>query len=255
MKKMEVKFLGTNGWYDTPTGNTSCVLFDTAEHYIVLDAGSGFQKLRGAVHDTRPVFLFISHLHLDHLIGLHTLPLFNFPQGIDIFTPKPFEKLLRGFLKRPFTSPPAHLKTRLRFHAIDRDMRFSFGFKTARLRHSVPCYGYRFDTPGGSVTYCTDTGDCASLSRLAARTDLLITECALAPGDRSPNLFHITPETAARAADKARAKSLALFHFDPGRYPSFAERDEAQASARKIFPDTIAARDGTVIDMRMKGQG
>jgi ribonuclease BN (tRNA processing enzyme) len=77
----------------------------------------------------------------------------------------------------------------------------------------------------------------------------------MAPGDRSPNLFHITPETAARAADKARAKSLALFHFDPGRYPSFAERDEAQASARKIFPDTIAARDGTVIDMRMKGQG
>lgn len=246
---MKIKFLGTNGWYDTPTGNTSCVLVDTGKEYIVLDAGSGFHKLRAEVRDPRPVFLFISHLHLDHLTGLHTLPLFDLPQGIDIYLVPQFEKLLRGFLKRPFTSAPARLKTRLRFHRISGTTRFPFRFDMLKLRHSVPCYGYRFESGRGSTAYCTDTGDCASLRKLAVGTDLLITECAMAPGDRSPNLFHITPETAARAARSSGAGQLALFHFDPGKYPSFDERDAAEAAARKIFPDTIAAKDGTVINI------
>ena len=246
---MHITFLGTNGWYDTDTGNTPCVFVETGKHYIIFDAGFGFRKAKDLIKTDKPVFLFISHLHLDHLTGLHTLPLFNFPQGIDIYVPKVFEKLLRGFLKRPFTSPPSHLKTRLRFHAIDSGTRFEFPFEMKRLRHSVPCYGYRFELPGGTVAYCTDTGECANLKALASRADLFITECAMAPGDMSPNLFHITPETAAKVAEKAKAGQLALFHFDPGKYPSFAERGAAQAAAREIFPDTIAARDGTVIEL------
>lgn len=246
---MQVTFLGTNGWYDTATGNTPCVLVETDDLYAVLDAGTGFQKLRTLVNTEKPVMLFISHLHLDHLIGLHTLPLFKFAQGIDIYAPAGMERLLRGFLRRPFTSDPERLPLRLRFHALDRKSRLPFKFEMLRLRHSVPCYGYRFALPGGSVAYCTDTGMCLNLKKLARQADLLITECAMAPGDKSPNLFHITPETAARVAAGSGAGKLALFHFDPGKYPSFAERDAAEASARRIFPDTIAARDGTTITL------
>jgi ribonuclease BN (tRNA processing enzyme) len=192
--------------------------------------------------------LFISHLHLDHLYGLHTLPLFRFPQGIDIFVPKAMEKPLRGFLRRPFTSTAAQLPVKLRFHAIDPETaRFPFSFGMLRLRHSVPCYGYRIGSGAQSVAYCTDTGACPNLGRLAAGAGLLITECAMAPGDTGPNLFHITPETAARAAASGPANRLALFHFDPGKYPSFAERLTAESAAKRIFPETVAARDGTTI--------
>ena len=39
---MKIIFLGTNGWYDTKTGNTLSVFMKTKKEYIILDAGSGF---------------------------------------------------------------------------------------------------------------------------------------------------------------------------------------------------------------------
>jgi len=246
---MKVTFLGTNGWYDTATGNTPCVLVETENQYIVFDAGFGFYKVKDIVKSEKPVILFISHLHLDHLIGLHTLPLFKFPQGIDIYLPNGMENGLRGLLRRPLTSSLLLLQTKVRLRELTPKTRFPFAFEMRRLRHSVPCYGYRLELEGGIVTYCTDTGICANLKRLASYADLFITECAMKPGDTAPNLFHLTPETAARVASEAKAKELALFHFDPGRYPSFAHREAAEAAARKIFPDTVAARDGTVITL------
>jgi ribonuclease BN (tRNA processing enzyme) len=246
---MKITFLGTNGWYDTETGNTSCVLVETDEQYIVFDAGSGFRKVKDMVRSEKPVLLFISHLHLDHLTGLHTLPLFKFTQGIDIYAPKGMDKLVRGFLKRPFTTPPLLLKTKLRFHALGGREHFPFAFEMKKLCHSVPCVGYRLELKDGTVTYCTDTGQCPSLKRLAADTDLFITECAMAPGDKSPNLFHLTPETAANVAHRSGARKLALFHFDPGKYPTPGHRKAAEDAARRIFADTVAANDGTVIEI------
>ena len=42
---MDVIFLGTNGWYDSDTGNTICILIESDDYYIVLDAGNGIDKL------------------------------------------------------------------------------------------------------------------------------------------------------------------------------------------------------------------
>jgi len=246
---MKITFLGTNGWYDTGTGNTTSIMVETSGQYIILDAGFGFYKVKDLIKEDKPVLLFISHFHLDHIIGLHTLPIFKVSQGIDIYTQKGGQKLLRSFLKRPFTSPPLLLPTKIRFHEIDKKTRFDFGFETMRLQHPVPCFGYRFETGGASVSYCTDTGLCGNLRRLAKDAGLLMTECSMRPGDKSPNLFHITPETAASVARDAAAGKLALFHFDPGKYPAFADRDEAERAARAIFPDTVAARDGMVITL------
>jgi len=246
---VKIAFLGTNGWYDTETGNTPCVLIETTGQYIILDAGFGFYKTREYIRSEKPVLLFISHLHLDHLIGLHTLPIFKIPQGIDLYIPKIMERDLRSLLRMPFTSPPWLLPTRLRFHDALRKKHPAVVFETAKLRHSVACYGYRFTIDGASITYCTDTGACGSLERLAKDADLLITECAMSPGEKKPNLFHITPETAAGVAKKAGAKKLALCHFDPGRYPTLGFRKEAERAAKKIFENTIAANDGTVINL------
>lgn len=244
---MKVTFLGTNGWYDTQTGNTPCVLIETDEQYIVLDAGYGFYKLKEHIKTQKPVLLFISHLHLDHLIGLHTLPIFKLGQSIDIYAPKNELKSVRSFLKRPFTSPPLLLPTKIKFCEISKKTHFSFGFEYERLRHSVPCYGYRFGLGGVTVTYCTDTGLCDNLKRLARAADLLIAECAMAPADTAQNLFHITPETAARVAKEAGVKKLALCHFDPGKYPTVEHRKKAENAARVIFANTIAANDGTCV--------
>ena len=246
---MKITFLGTNGWYDTQTGSTPCVLIETDSRFIVLDAGFGFYKVKDYVHSGKPVDLFISHLHYDHLIGLHTLPIFKLPQGIDIYANKMIMKGLKAFFKRPYTSPVLLLSTKVRFHAITGDSDSPVRFETAKMRHSVPCHGYKFYLEGKTVSYCTDTGMCSSLKKLASNTDLLITECAMAPGDKSPNLFHITPETAASVALGAGSGKLALCHFDPAKYPTLDSRKIAEEKARSIFKDTIAANDSTIIEI------
>ena len=82
-QKIKVIFLGTNGWYDTATGNTVCVLIDAPEAYVVLDAGTGLYKLDQYIKDRKkPIYLFLSHFHFDHIIGLHAMAKFRFKQGM-----------------------------------------------------------------------------------------------------------------------------------------------------------------------------
>jgi len=62
---VKIFFLGTNGWFNTETGVTPCILIDSKEAYIVLDAGGGIYKLNQHITDTKkPIYLFISHLHI-----------------------------------------------------------------------------------------------------------------------------------------------------------------------------------------------
>ncbi len=65
---MKIVFLGTNGWYDSPRGNTVCILIETDEASILLDAGNGLYKADRHIVPEKPVHLFISHTHLDHII-------------------------------------------------------------------------------------------------------------------------------------------------------------------------------------------
>jgi ribonuclease BN (tRNA processing enzyme) len=82
---MRILFLGTNGWYSTDTGNTVCTLIETKGHYIILDAGDGFHKIDQYIDDKKPIILLLSHIHLDHIIGLHSLAKFRFKQEIILY--------------------------------------------------------------------------------------------------------------------------------------------------------------------------
>ena len=63
---MKIHFLGTNGWHTTETGDTLCTLIETENEYIVLDAGNAIRKLDK--FEDKPVFLFLSHFHIDHFL-------------------------------------------------------------------------------------------------------------------------------------------------------------------------------------------
>ncbi|MDD5135808.1 MAG: MBL fold metallo-hydrolase [Candidatus Omnitrophica bacterium] len=240
---MKIRFLGTNGWYDTKTANTVCAMVETDEYYIILDAGSGFYKTREYIKDGRPVLLFLSHLHLDHIIGLHTLPLFNIPQGIDVYMPGGMTGPLKTFLSKPYTSPLDTIATRVRLHEIDTERPPKLDCRFGPLLHSPTCYGYRLRLEGKTISYCTDTGICDELCALAKDCDLLITECSFKPGEDVSKASHLNPEAAAGIAKECGVKKLGLIHFDAGRYPSLKDRGFAENTARKIFPNTFAATD------------
>ena len=106
---MKVIFLGTNGWYDTETGNTICTLIQTKQYDIILDAGNGLHRAERHLDGTKPTFLFLSHFHIDHIEGLHILAKFRFTRGLVICGPAGCRNILGTFINQPFTVPLADL--------------------------------------------------------------------------------------------------------------------------------------------------
>lgn len=247
---MKITFLGTNGWYDSPTGNTVCVFIETRDEYIIFDAGSGLSKIDTLIKHAKPIRLFLSHFHLDHTIGFHTLAKFKFSQGLDIYGPHGLKDFFNKVIRQPYTVPIAKLKTRVRLHEISGRAGCLPGNVTSgKLKHSSLCLGYRLILENKTVSYCTDTGICKNLLLLAQGADLLIAECALRPGQESPEWPHLNPQSVARAARDARVLRLAMVHFDACFYPGLKEREEAQFQARKIFKGAFACRDGQKLSL------
>jgi ribonuclease BN (tRNA processing enzyme) len=248
---MKIFFLGTNGWYSTNEGLTPSILIDNNEAYIILDAGGGIHKLDNLIHDKeKPIYLFLSHFHLDHIIGLHILTKFNFKQGLTIFGKKGIKKTLDLFLNPPFTVKLSNIPYKIEIEELEEGTYNSpINLECRLLPHSDPTMGYRFQIDGKVITYCTDTGQHENLVYLSKESDVVILECAHSPMETRIDWPHLNPSEAAEIAKKAKAKKLLLTHFTANRYPTRIERIRAQNIAKQIFKETIAAYDDMVYQL------
>jgi len=247
MNDVELTFLGTCGWYDSAAGNTVCALVRTPECDIVLDAGNGLYKLSGYRLD-RPVYLILSHFHLDHTEGLHTLCRSRFEKGLFICGPEGVGKYADILLDSPFSVKRLSLpfKTDIIELPGGADL-LPFGIKALPMVHSDPVLGYRFLLRGKSLAFITDTGYCDNALALARGADTLICECSHLPGEKNPGWPHFNPEEAAELALNSGAGRLIMTHFDSSRYPTAESRAAAVSAAKKIFANTVAAYDGMKI--------
>src|SRR3990167_7328265 len=100
---MKIIFLGTNGWYDSATGNTVSALIDSKEAYVILDAGFGLAKAREYIKEDKPVFLFITHFHIDHICGLHAISRLELKQPLTIISHKGLKKMIKTVFDHPYT--------------------------------------------------------------------------------------------------------------------------------------------------------
>ena len=244
---MDIKFLGTNGWYATSSGNTVCSVIFAKDRLIVLDAGDGFYKVAAEAEKTgiKKIDVFLSHIHLDHVIGLHALPMLKKGTEVDIFVDYSYLARLKALLDHPYTANLEQLHAKVRIIPISVGQSpLPYVADVKHLEHADPCLGYRFNIEGKTIAYCTDSGPHRNIEVLAHDADLLITECGLMPGGKSnPEWPHMSPEDAARAAKAAGVKKLVLTHFRVD-YTDQQKRKKAEASARTIFGNTIAAHDG-----------
>lgn len=69
-------------------GNTASLLIETKKFNLIIDTGYGIGKLDQYIDYRKTTHLFISHLHLDHIVGLHTLAKFKFKKPLKIFVLK-----------------------------------------------------------------------------------------------------------------------------------------------------------------------
>ena len=247
---MKVIFLGTNGWYDSVTGNTCSALVQSENYDIIFDAGNGIAKADRYSTQKKPVFLFLSHFHIDHIAGLHTLVKFRFRKELTICGQAGSAALLNTFVAYPFTVPFPEVPFPVKIHELAEGMNsLPFPVECRPLVHPAPCIGFRIEIDEKVITYCTDTGVCDNAVRLGRGADLLITECSLRPGEESPGWPHLNPEDAIGIARKAKAKRLALTHFGAENYKTLFEREDMQKRFEVDCPGLVAATDGLTIEV------
>lgn len=249
---MKIVFFGTNGWYSSPTGDTPCILIDAKEQYIILDAGNGIYKLDTYIRKKKPIALFLSHFHIDHISGLHILSKFDFEQGIDVYIGEDRVKDFITIANPPFTvgfQPDKrninNLKTAIRLHTFsEKEQRVPFTFSALKQYHAYGDYGFRIEVEGKTVAYTGDCGYTKQAEELAKGVDLLICECSYKKINEADKWGHFDPSQAAKLAKDCGVRQLILTHFAANLYTTLKERKVAEQEAKKIFPHTLAATDG-----------
>ncbi len=101
---------------------------------------------------------------------------------------------------------------------------------------------------GIKLSYCTDTRPVAVISKYAKNSDLFICEGMYGEPDKLPKAKehkHMTFYEAATLAKEADVKELWLTHFSPSLPNPRAYTKEV----RKIFENTVVAKDGQTVDL------
>lgn len=253
---MKIYFLGTNGWYTTPNGDTACILIDSKEGYLIFDAGNGIYRIDQYIKEDKPIRLFISHFHIDHISGLHILNKFDFKQGIDVYIARGRKKDFNIFVNPPYTiginkskKNVYVLKTDIRLHELE-EGESSVGFPVImkKLYHAYDDHGFRVTLEGKSIVYSGDTSIVSNSFVISKNADLLIHECSnISSPEKSWG--HTDPVQTAQFAKDANVKKLVLTHFGAHLYDTLAKRKEAEKTARQFFSNTTAATDNLVFEI------
>ncbi|MBN2474513.1 MAG: MBL fold metallo-hydrolase [Pirellulales bacterium] len=235
---MKVVLLGTTGYHPNDRRHTPCMLIP--ECGVMLDAGTAMYRA-GRFLQTSELDIFLTHAHLDHVIGLTYLFSVMRAHSLQRITVHGDAAKLAAidrhmfaeelFPKRPpYESRPLADEVSLPLHG--RLTHFP-------LRHQGGSIGYRLDWPGRSMAYVTDTiaADDAEYLEKIRDVDLLIHECYFpdASADWAQTTGHSCTSPVARVARKARVGRLVLVHLNP---LSTEDDPIGLDAARAIFPAT-----------------
>lgn len=104
--------------------------------------------------------------------------------------------------------------------------------------------------PGRKVVYTGDTRPSERIIELARGADVLIHDCTLADelAEKAAESAHSTPSEAAEVAKQADVKQLVLIHTSP----RYEEDTILLEQAKKIFPNTVVARDLMELEVPLK---
>lgn len=242
---MKVTFWGVRGSLASPGpetvrygGNTACVeVRGTSDAVIILDAGTGIRRLGEALGDARRIYLFLTHLHLDHLQGLGFFaPLFRPDAEVDIWGPHSLRADLATRLNR-YLSPPLfpvrlkELSSRVTLHPATATPILVGGIEIVaeRVIHPGPTVGYRLAEGTRAIAYLPDhepalgarhfpeAPEWTSGHVLARGVDLLIHDAQYRADERASRIGwgHSSVDEAVAFAKQAGAAALAPFHHDP----------------------------------------
>lgn len=239
-------------------GNTSCVQVTYKNTSLILDGGSGIQRLGASLDpEIREANILLSHLHLDHIMGLGYFQPFYDPNfTINIWGPSGSNESLVTRL-RHFFSPPFfpvrlnELPAKINIIEIDNST-FEIGDFTITseyLCHPGPTVGFRCTAGPSAFTFIPDHEpalgsynflDAAWCSgyNLARDADLLFHDGQYTDREYADRAGwgHCSMDDALLFGALAKVKKLVLFHHDPGR---------TDVQLLEIFQESIKNKKGS----------
>jgi phosphoribosyl 1,2-cyclic phosphodiesterase len=265
---VKVLFWGTRGSAPCFSGdkvrfgtNTSSVEVRwSAKDRILFDAGTGIIALGNQIHKgdleaDRPLHLFLSHFHWDHVHGLPFFkPAYNNKNHIVICGRQGVRKVFTGQLMAPFSPIPLEaLTARIDYVRLRGPIEVGDALvEPFDLNHPQGCFGYAVTVHGKRIVYATDTEPDggpmdALLAARAREADCLIMDSnnSLEEAKERRGWGHSTWRDCVSLAKKAGVRSLVLFHNDPFHDDRALLRKERLAQKR--FPEALTAYDGLVM--------
>lgn len=252
------------------------------DKHILIDSGEGTvrQLLNAGISPREVNYLFLTHLHSDHLFGYAYFLIGGWGLGrkdLTVIGPKGTKE---------------YHNTILKMYERDIEYRLSLGFpgnglldvnvieleddatgeiivnpglpikvKTLPVNHNVTTFAYRFEYGQESVVISGDTTPIDELIPFSNEADILVFDACLVPNETYQNPKeefrkkiwkhlqdeHSSPVQAAKIAQKANVKKLVLTHFLPNADVEIAYRD-----AKAVFSgDVIVGEDLQKIDSKI----
>ncbi|MFH0900843.1 MAG: MBL fold metallo-hydrolase [Pseudomonadota bacterium] len=243
---MEVTFWGVRGSIPAPGpetnrygGNTACISIRTKEgNLVILDMGTGIVNLGRSLMQTEfgagkgSATVLLSHAHWDHIQGFAFFaPIFVPGNRFQIHGQARSSSMLEGILEgqmNPHFSPIYTLKNlgaTIEILAVPAEVSFEvMGLHVRGLANphgATTVLAYRLEEGSRSIVYATDAGypddgPSAAMLELYRDADLLIHDSSYTPEDQAARISRGCSSyvDAAKAAARANARHLMLFHYD-----------------------------------------
>ena len=252
-------FPAAGGDFSEYGGNTSCFLADLGGETVILDAGSGLASLGTAVPlpgGRRRVHVLLSHLHLDHIMGLFPFSLLHDRSAeICLYGDAGLRSRLGAVLGPPYW--PLGLDgfpARVEIRELAPGARLTLGegvtVSTLRGNHPGDSLLYRLEGSGKTLVYALDCemdeAMRAALARFAQNADLLIWDATFAPNGLKKGWGHSTWREGLSLGRAAGVKRVLMAHYAPSYSDRFLSEQEklAGADSRCLF-----AREGMVLQL------
>ncbi len=278
----------------TAGGNSTCIEIEAGDQLLLVDAGSGLRAWSTAVQRRRgtatsseesPVHthLFLTHAHLDHLVGISSCDVFFQPRNeTTIWASAAVIHRLHELLQRPEQQRGPLAGVTLRqlasirnWNVLEHNALLQIGDTQVQVRacnHPGEALAYRFDRAGCCVVVATDheqiTTPDEGLAEFASHADLVYMDAqytraeyegleGIGGGKPQPRRGwgHSTVESCVETALRARCHRLHLGHHEPQR--DDAGLDALEQQARRYLAEQLNAREshGIALEVSLAREG
>ena len=241
MNAVRLHLLGVNGPFPASRGATSGYLLETKGGLLQFDLGSGVLSALTALAAPESLSaLFLSHWHFDHASDVPVLMyrLQALGKTLRVFAPEDPDSALF----RLVSSVPCFSLEVVRPGDVLSAAQAEIAVTAAR--HPVPAVGFRVACGDRVFGYTGDTNTLPSLAADYNGCSLLLADGLFPQDDWSGQKPHLSASLAASLARDAGVKKLVVTHLNPVYPPDVLLRE-----ARAVFPGTVLAEAGMVLDL------